>query len=30
VYKYREVSDGHSWGNWRNLIDDIIIDFFGN
>lgn len=30
VYKYREVNDGHSWGNWRNLIDDILIDFFGN
>lgn len=29
VYKYREVNDGHSWGNWRNLIDDILLDFFG-
>jgi len=29
IYKYREVNDGHSWGNWRNLIDDILIDFFG-
>ena len=29
VYRYREVNDGHSWGNWRNLIDDILLDFFG-
>ena len=27
-YTYREVNEGHSWGNWRNLIDDILIDFF--
>jgi enterochelin esterase family protein len=27
-YHYREVNEGHSWGNWRNLIDDILIDFF--
>ena len=30
VYKYREVNDGHSWGNWRNLIDDVLVDLFGN
>lgn len=29
-YHYREVNDGHSWGNWRNLIDDILIDLYGN
>jgi enterochelin esterase family protein len=29
TYRYREVNEGHSWGNWRNLIDDILIDFFG-
>lgn len=29
VYTYRETNEGHSWGNWRNLIDDILIDFFG-
>ncbi len=29
VYHYKEVNEGHSWGNWRNLIDDILIDFFG-
>jgi len=28
VYTYRETNEGHSWGNWRNLIDDILIDFF--
>jgi len=28
VYTYRETPEGHSWGNWRNLIDDILIDFF--
>jgi enterochelin esterase family protein len=28
IYSYREVNQGHSWGNWRNLIDDILIDFF--
>jgi len=29
VYTYREVNEGHSWGNWRNLIDDVLIDLFG-
>ena len=29
-YHYIEVNDGHSWGNWRNLIDDVLIDLFGN
>lgn len=28
VYHYHEVNEGHSWGNWRNLIDDILVDFF--
>ncbi|MFZ6014549.1 MAG: alpha/beta hydrolase, partial [Bacteroidota bacterium] len=27
-YQYREVNQGHSWGNWRDLIDDILIYFF--
>jgi enterochelin esterase family protein len=27
-YHYREVNEGHSWGNWRNLIGDILIDLF--
>lgn len=26
--KYREVSEGHSWGNWRALLDDILIYFW--
>ncbi len=30
TYQYRETQEGHSWGNWRNLIDDILIDFYGN
>jgi enterochelin esterase family protein len=29
VYTYHEVNEGHSWGNWRNLIDDVLIDLFG-
>ena len=28
VYAYQEVNEGHSWGNWRNLIDDILLYFF--
>lgn len=28
TYQYREVNQGHSWGNWKNLEDDILIDFF--
>ncbi|HCM77166.1 MAG TPA: hypothetical protein DIS90_12335 [Cytophagales bacterium] len=28
TYRYREVNEGHSWGNWKNLEDDILIDFF--
>jgi len=28
VYHYTEVNEGHSWGNWKGLIDDILIDFF--
>lgn len=27
-YHYREVNEGHSWGNWSRLIDDILIDLF--
>ncbi len=29
VFQYHENNEGHSWGNWRNLIDDILIDFYG-
>lgn len=28
TYQYREVNEGHSWGNWKNLEDDILMDFF--
>jgi len=28
AYQYTEVNQGHSWGNWRDLIDDILIYFF--
>jgi enterochelin esterase-like enzyme len=28
VYHYREVNEGASWGNWRGLIDEILVDFF--
>jgi enterochelin esterase family protein len=28
MYQYREVNEGHSWGNWKRLIDDILIDLF--
>lgn len=27
---YKEVNQGHSWGNWRGLIDEPLIYFFGN
>ncbi|NDJ76929.1 MAG: hypothetical protein GYB65_11795 [Chloroflexi bacterium] len=26
---YIEVNEGHSWGNWRALLDDMLIYFFG-
>ncbi len=28
TYQYREVNQGHSWGNWKDLEDDILMDFF--
>ncbi len=28
TYQYKEVNQGHSWGNWRDLIDDMLIYFF--
>lgn len=24
-----QVNEGHSWGNWRGLLDDMLIHFFG-
>jgi enterochelin esterase-like enzyme len=26
---YIEIPEGHSWGNWRALLDDMLIYFFG-
>lgn len=28
VYTYKEVNEGHSWGNWKRLTDNILIDLF--
>jgi enterochelin esterase-like enzyme len=28
-YQYIKVNEGHSWGNWSALLDDILIGFFG-
>lgn len=28
TYHYTETSQGHSWGNWRDTVDDILIYFF--
>lgn len=28
TYKYMEVSQSHSWGNWKDTLDDILIYFF--
>jgi len=28
--KYIEVNEGHSWGNWRALTDDILFHFFSD
>ena len=27
-YQLKEVPEGHSWGNWRNLLDDVLVYFF--
>lgn len=27
--RYNEYSEGHSWGNWRARMDDILLYFFG-
>lgn len=29
-YRYREFHEGHSWGNWRARIDDMLEYFFGD
>lgn len=28
AYQYTETNQGHSWGNWRDTIDDILVYFF--
>jgi enterochelin esterase family protein len=28
-YKYYEVPESHSWGNWRAFMDEMIIGFWG-
>jgi enterochelin esterase family protein len=27
-FQYSETNQGHSWGNWRDTIDDIVVYFF--
>ncbi|HYG19335.1 MAG TPA: alpha/beta hydrolase-fold protein, partial [Ohtaekwangia sp.] len=27
-FEYKVVNQGHSWGNWRDSIDDMLIYFF--
>ncbi len=28
AFQYSETNQGHSWGNWRDTIDDILVYFF--
>ena len=28
-FQYQESNDGHSWGNWRGVLDDMLVYFFG-
>jgi enterochelin esterase-like enzyme len=28
TFKYKEVNQGHSWGQWKDLIDDVLIYFY--
>lgn len=28
-FLYLETNDGHSWGNWRGVLDDMLLYFFG-
>jgi enterochelin esterase-like enzyme len=28
TFQYQEVNQGHSWGQWKDLIDDILIYFY--
>jgi enterochelin esterase family protein len=29
AFDYREVNESHSWGNWRALVDEILLYFWG-
>lgn len=29
VFKYKEVREGHNWSNWKPLIDEALVYFFG-
>ena len=29
-HRYIETNDGHAWGNYRALLDDLLIYFFGS
>jgi len=29
LFKYQEFNEGHSWGNWRAHIDDMLVFFWG-
>lgn len=29
-FKYVETNDGHSWGNWRGVLDDMLLYFWGS
>lgn len=28
-FRYQEINQGHSWGNWKGLVDDWLLYFFG-
>ena len=28
-FKYMEVAEGHNWRNWKPLLDDILVHFYG-
>jgi enterochelin esterase-like enzyme len=28
-YSFMQVNEGHSWGNWRGLLDEILVDLVG-
>ena len=28
--KYKQTEAGHDWDNWRPLVDDVLMYFYGN